>query len=82
MFDSFNPAVATDWRAVCGKTACTVRWGVGGLIAPRLPNQDLAGGGSYRIWLLTVAMTIDELKQFSQEKLEYPVSHPYTALVH
>jgi hypothetical protein len=46
------------------------------------PYQDLAGGGSYRIWLLTVAMTIDELKQFSQEKLEYPVSHPYTALVH
>ena len=38
MFDSFNPAVATDWRAVCGKTACTVRWGVGGVIAPRLPN--------------------------------------------
>ena len=39
MFDSFNPAVATDWRAVCGRTACTVRWGVGGLIAPRLPNR-------------------------------------------
>ena len=46
MFDSFNPAVATDWRAVCGKTACTVRWGVGGLIAPRLPNLWRAAFGS------------------------------------
>ena len=39
MLDSLNPREATNWRAVCGKTACTVRWGVGGLASPP-PTQS------------------------------------------